>query len=591
MDVLYVADDSARADATVATLEHELETGAVHRASTVTDALEACSAAPIGCVVVDVASESRALELLGRIRDREPDLPVILVSSEPSAAAVEEALAAGVTGYLPAGVPKRDELLARTVRNVLAERDTRRALLERTKELAAVAYTAVLLEDVERPIDDVLSEFVAFLPRSFRRPSSTAVRVVVGDREVTGEGFAPGDESIVAHTDVDDGTRVVLEVAVADDAVGDGDPFLEQERLLVETLCSLLTFHLERRTSRQRLELALEGAAAGIWEWNVETDAVSWDEHLERLFGLDPGAFEGSVDAFLEYVHPDDVAAVEDALADALERPGQFGFECRIVRADGTVRWLATRGTTVTDDAGTAVRMIGIGVDITERAERERQLQVVTHLLRHTVRNEMSVVRGHAEQVRDGDGDPDEHAAVLIETADRLLETTEKQRLIVDLLSGPPTREPTDVSALLARVTETVAARYPDADVDSDVDRSIPEGCRATAVPELEIALVELLENAIVHNDRAHPSVDVTADCEGGRVRIRIADDGPRIPEMETTVLTGERSIDQLSHGSGQGLWLVYWVVRRSDGTLTFDANEPRGNVVTVDLPCNPERD
>jgi signal transduction histidine kinase len=77
--------------------------------------------------------------------------------------------------------------------------------------------------------------------------------------------------------------------------------------------------------------------------------------------------------------------------------------------------------------------------------------------------------------------------------------------------------------------------------------------------------------------------VSVTADDE--RVRIEVADDGPRIPEMERRILVRGSKIEPLFHGSGLGLWLVYWIVTRSDGTLTFHENEPRGNRIRIELP------
>jgi len=78
----------------------------------------------------------------------------------------------------------------------------------------------------------------------------------------------------------------------------------------------------------------------------------------------------------------------------------------------------------------------------------------------------------------------------------------------------------------------------------------------------------------------------VTVGVEPGpeTVTVRVADDGPKIPEEESGVLTGGESLGPLYHGSGLGLWLINWIVKRSDGTLEFSENQPRGNVVTIEL-------
>jgi len=62
----------------------------------------------------------------------------------------------------------------------------------------------------------------------------------------------------------------------------------------------------ELEETTQRLQLAPDGTDTGVWDWTIGTGEVRWSESLERLVGIDPGTFEGTVDAFAEYIHPDD---------------------------------------------------------------------------------------------------------------------------------------------------------------------------------------------------------------------------------------------------------------------------------------------
>lgn len=100
-------------------------------------------------------------------------------------------------------------------------------------------------------------------------------------------------------------------------------------------------------------------------------------------------------------------------------------------------------------------------------------------------------------------------------------------------------------------------------------------------------ALEEVVRNAIVHNDRAEPTVEVTVDVDGppgtGEVAVSVADDGPGVPGAEQEVLT-EGDETPLTHASGVGLWLVNWAVSKSGGRLSFEENDPRGSIVTVHL-------
>jgi signal transduction histidine kinase len=104
------------------------------------------------------------------------------------------------------------------------------------------------------------------------------------------------------------------------------------------------------------------------------------------------------------------------------------------------------------------------------------------------------------------------------------------------------------------------------------------------AVGNIEHAFHELLENAVEHSDRPTPGVEIEISETDSTVTVCIADDGPGIPPVEQEVFQGNREIDPLHHGSGTGLWLIYWLVKRSDGQLDFEDNDPRGSIVSIEL-------
>lgn len=90
-----------------------------------------------------------------------------------------------------------------------------------------------------------------------------------------------------------------------------------------------------------------------------------------------------------------------------------------------------------------------------------------------------------------------------------------------------------------------------------------------------------MIENAVEHNDKQTPRVDVTLSNSENQVAVRIADNGPGIPDEEVAVL--ERGYEtSLKHTNGLGLWLVSWIVRESDGEVTFRERNPRGSVVCL---------
>jgi diguanylate cyclase (GGDEF)-like protein/PAS domain S-box-containing protein len=123
---------------------------------------------------------------------------------------------------------------------------------------------------------------------------------------------------------------------------------------------------------------ALEGAKVGTWEWNLVKGELLWSRNQEILFGLAPGTFDGCPDTFLALVDERDRAVVQAAIERALQPQHHFSAEFRIFEHPSGVRWLSQRGQVLRDDAGQAVRMVGIAFDITrQKATEEKLLQQV----------------------------------------------------------------------------------------------------------------------------------------------------------------------------------------------------------------------
>jgi PAS domain S-box-containing protein len=131
-------------------------------------------------------------------------------------------------------------------------------------------------------------------------------------------------------------------------------------------------------TSRARLDVALEAGSVGIWERDLRTGAVFWDERCAAIFGLDGAVELQSMDLLLGHVHPDDRAAVQESMRVAVDEGGEYLVESRVLRADGAVRWTVSRGRVVADGRGDPVRVLGTVVDVTDaREQAERRLSAV----------------------------------------------------------------------------------------------------------------------------------------------------------------------------------------------------------------------
>jgi PAS domain S-box-containing protein len=124
-----------------------------------------------------------------------------------------------------------------------------------------------------------------------------------------------------------------------------------------------------------RLRLALEAGRMGSWEWEVETDTITWSAPLERMHGLEAGTFGGTVADFEARIHPDDLPRVRAGIRRTLRKHTPLHLEHRIVTPDGRTRWIEKRGTILRDDFGRPVRIAGVSLDVTERREAEEALR------------------------------------------------------------------------------------------------------------------------------------------------------------------------------------------------------------------------
>lgn len=153
--------------------------------------------------------------------------------------------------------------------------------------------------------------------------------------------------------------------------------------LVVQTTLILgLLWQRRRRRSAEaevgiaydRLRLAQQSARIGTFEWNIQTGVNTWTPELESMYGLSPGAFGQTQEAFEALVHPDDRAEVIELVNSSLRTGQPTAGEWRVVWRDGTVHWIAGRWRVLVNGSSGPSRMIGVNMDITERKVTEEAL-------------------------------------------------------------------------------------------------------------------------------------------------------------------------------------------------------------------------
>jgi signal transduction histidine kinase len=327
--------------------------------------------------------------------------------------------------------------------------------------------------------------------------------------------------------------------------------------------------------------LAVAPATREIGRERVLTDlddAIFILDDSDRIVDANP-AGERLLDGPLESQLGRPLTEVRPELAEAIDEGGRPQIQ---LDRGGKHRTYDVRTSTLGDGFGAFSGRVLSLRDVTERRQREQRLDVLNRLLRHNIRNELNLARGKIELA---EMDVDDPAAT-----ERLAEATAAINGIVSRsdklgrLSRILDAEEDDVIDLAAELRRERATSGLVSSGGS-LALALPETLWVAGGSSLVVAVGELVENAIEHNDAEDPQVTVGVDetaSDETHVVLTVSDNGPGLAAQELETLdAGEET--PLQHSSGVGLWLVTWVVERVGGTVSFETDD--GTTVRLRLP------
>jgi PAS domain S-box-containing protein len=388
--------------------------------------------------------------------------------------------------------------------------------------------------------------------------------------------FLPlGDHGLVAATAQDTGRRdeVTLDISKA--------------------LADHITTALDRveraqavRESERRFRLIAERIDEVIYLANTDFSEVLYvNPAYETIWGRPVEELYDDAKRFVEAIDSRDRDAVEadiEAMIQEMQRgepADSYEFEYRIRRPEGQIRWVSATGYAV-DMSDDEHQFVGIVKDITERKRREQRLEVFNRILRHNLRNQLDVVRAHAETVAAQTSTGENHAERIITAVDNLASMGDRAREIDRIMSTEDGVESVSLPNLVNDVLRTVSSERA-----VDVTEDIPASAELVANRDaLQTVIRSALENAFDHADS---EVCVTVDSHSQGCDIVVDDDGSGIPEAQLAPIEAGTETS-LSHGQGLGLWQIRWGVDLLEGELSFETNG--GTTVRISVPDQSER-
>jgi PAS domain S-box-containing protein len=345
------------------------------------------------------------------------------------------------------------------------------------------------------------------------------------------------------------------------------------------------------RQVSDRLMLAARAANVGIWDLDIVTGALVWDDAMFRLYGIELEHFTGSYNDWRDSVHPDDQARVEDEYHEALQGQKEYDTEFRVVRSDGSVRHIKAVGLVQRDEMGNPRRMLGTNWDISESKQAQEsllryaedlrrsnaELEQFAYVASHDLQEPLRMVTSYLQLIERRykgrlDADADDFIGFAVDGAERM------KGLINDLLaySRVGTRggdfRPVDCNAVLDRVKQYLGLAI------EENHATITSAHLPTILAD-EAQLVQLFQNLIgnaikFHSDRP-PHIHIDVQMDAAEVLFSVRDNGIGIdPQFDQRIFVIFQRLHRKNEygGTGIGLAICKKIVERHGGRIWVES-------------------
>ena len=368
----------------------------------------------------------------------------------------------------------------------------------------------------------------------------------------------------------------------------------------------------ELRQALDRMHLVNRATNEVVYDWDIESNAVSWSGAVEQVFGYRLDDVAPTLEWWLERIHPDDRRPLEKDLYRVIAEGGQaVSYEYRFKCADGRWVWLLDRGYVVRIDDGRAVRMIGAVADISRRHELEEQLrhsqkmEAVGRLaggVAHDFNNLLTAMLGYAEILADEVASNPSAAQYVEEIRKAGQSAAGVTRQLLALSRRQVLQAQTiDVNEVVASVAGMLRRL-----IGEQIELDVRLGAQPKLVRGDSSQLEQVLVNLAVNARDAMPA--------GGRLAIEITETtidtlpptGWPIPGSYVVITVSDTGVGMdestLAHlfepffttkprgqGTGLGLATVYGIVKQSGGWIDVDSAPDRGTTFTIYFPQTTE--
>jgi len=367
-----------------------------------------------------------------------------------------------------------------------------------------------------------------------------------------------------------------------------------EKRILLENL----------NAERERFQLAVQGASAGLWDWDLLTGRIFYSRQWREMLGYSEADFVSDIDAWKNLLHPEDIeqalAHVDDYLTGRVE---EYRLEHRLRRKDGSYQWILAKGACTRDKNGKPVRFTGWHIDIHELRStvdelkrrdniiRDQQVKIIASAkmsslgemaggIAHEINNPLAIIALSANQIREAFKVKSKDTKLIEESVSKIEATVKRIGKIVKGLrsfsrsgdNDPFT--PCQVEQILSDTLELCQERFISEGVELKIGPtpSRPVECRAVQISQV---LLNLLSNALDATKKLPGAwVEIKFDESETGVLFSVTDCGQGIPQQVVQrMMEPFFSTKEVGEGTGLGLSIAKGIIEDHGGHLKYIEN------------------